>query len=273
MTPYFCEDPKQLYKPQFAYATPAGYRDIPYEVDFEFTIPGDGVMVRQLPHQLDDDEPFLLHAIVFPQIGTALGVENGATPGLCRIWDTRGNPLSEDLVLALGANCQSGFDSINGFGFPVEPAVLCDAGGALLFDFQLSTNAGVASRRLTGSAAVLTFYAAVYGTAGNSATIQLAYVATPNHALTVGVVGSAVTVTLATDGASAISSTFADVQNAINNTPAAFAVLFAYATGDDAQTELVTALSSGALAGGSASTPVLIQGTLLGFKRRKECAE
>src|SRR5579864_5999160 len=125
-----CPFPGDLFKPQWAYATPAGYRDEPYLIPFKFSIPADGLIHLGLPWSMDDDVQFVLRGIIFPAIGTAQPLANvvppTAFPALCRMRDTEGNPLQDSLVLALGVWAQSGFTDaatptgINAFGFPIE---------------------------------------------------------------------------------------------------------------------------------------------------------
>jgi hypothetical protein len=103
---------------------------------------------------------------------------------------------------------------------------------------------------LTGTHNDLTFRAQRGGLAGNSITIT--YVDPPgnNVPLSVAVVSNAITVTLATDGVSAITSTAAQVRDAINHSFASYALVYAVlATGNDG-TGLVTALASTPLTGG-----------------------
>jgi hypothetical protein len=271
-----CQNPAMFYKPQWAYQTPAGYRDETFLVPFQFTIPGTGQIQRGLPLQLDDDQPFILHGIIFPQIGT----ENDPPlmPALCRITDTHGNPLSEGLVLALGMWAEPGIDSPpttgNGtaaFGFPIEPEIECAPGGTLLFDFQATTNAGVAHFLIFGALEGVQLNANVFGTVGNAFTIALLDPGAANVPLSVAVVGGVnVQVTLQTDGAAALISTFPQIANIINNTPAAFAIMQALAVGTNAA-EVAAAVAATPLAGGAASRPYDLEGCLLGVKRFKGC--
>jgi anaerobic selenocysteine-containing dehydrogenase len=99
-----------------------------------------------------------------------------------------------------------------------------------------------------GDAAVL--YTARYGgTGGNS--LRVAHVASsPNQALGVAVSGNDVTVTLATDGTGAVTSTAAAVSAAVNAFAAAKLVLIATNPGtgaDPAAAAAITALSGGAV--------------------------
>jgi hypothetical protein len=266
------------YKPEWAYKTPAGFRDELFIVPFHFVIPGDGRPVIQRPWQLDDDVPFIIRGIVFPEIGlNNLSHEFNANgrPGLVRIRDTQGNPLSENplydgRILSLGAWGQSGFDGRNAFGFPIDPEIECAPGGAVLFDFQISTNAGIASAQHSDAAETIEFDASIYGTAGNAFTIELRNPGANNIPLSVAVVGGAVTVTLATDGGGAITSTYVQVEQIINTSAAARAVLSAKLSGPTPD-QVITAMGITNLAGGSASTPITLDGSLIGVKRFKEC--
>lgn len=278
-----CQYPRDRFKPQWAYATPAGFRDEPYLVPFKFLVAADGLVHLGLPWSLDDDQPYIVRGIIFPAIGTAQPGANviprTAFPALCRIQDSEGNPLSDGLVLALGVWSQSGFTDaatptgINAFGFPVEPEVMCAPGGTLLFSFQMSTDAVPASFTFVVGGTTLIFFARVYGTAGNAYTIQLTDPGAPNVALSVAVVGTAVNVTLATNGASAITSTLAAVAAIINSTPAAVALIGAIVTAGTG-TDVATAVGPTALAGGAVQTgeDIELTGTLIGVKRFVECA-
>jgi hypothetical protein len=274
-----CENPAALFKPQWAYKTPAGYRDDFYLIPFSFQVPADGMLHLGFPVQLDDDVPYLIRGIIFPMVGTAQPLYNQipplAFPGLVRMWDSHGNPLTEGLVLALGVWAQSGFSDantptgINAFGFPLEPEVECSPGGAVIFDFQLNTNAVPAT--FTDGTGSLLFASSVYGTAGNVTTIHLVDPGAPNVALSVAVAGSAVTVTLATNGASALTSTWSDVAAAINGNAAAAALMSAVVLQNGSTVATAIALTN--LAGGAAAnaTPITVTGSLLGVKRFKDC--
>jgi hypothetical protein len=274
-----CENPAALFKPQWAYKTPAGYRDDFYLIPFSFQVPADGMLHLGFPVQLDDDVPYLIRGIIFPMVGTAQPLYNQipplAFPGLVRMWDSHGNPLTEGLVLALGVWAQSGFSDantptgINAFGFPLEPEVECSPGGAVIFDFQLNTNAVPAT--FTDGTSSLLLASSVYGTAGNATTIHLVNPGAPNVALSVAVAGSAVTVTLATNGASALTSTWSDVAAAINGNAAAAALMSAVVLQNGSTVATAIALTN--LAGGAAAnaTPITVTGSLLGVKRFKDC--
>lgn len=277
-----CQYPGDSFKPQWAYATPPGFRDEPYLIPFKFSIPADGLIHIGLPWSMDDDVPYILRGIIFPAIGTAQPGANAvpptAFPALCRMRDTEGNPLQNELVLALGVWGQSGFaDSatptgINAFGFPVEPEVVCAPGGTVLFDFQISTDAVPASHVYTVGASTIVFAARVYGTAGNAYTIHLVNPGAPNVPLSVAVVGTAVTVTLATNGASTLITTLAQLAAAVNGNAAAVALMGAILTAGNGS-DVATALGITALAGGlaQAGDPVDLTGTLIGVKRYTDC--
>jgi hypothetical protein len=274
-----CENPAALYKPQWAYKTPEGFRDDFYIIPFSFRVPADGLLHLGFPVQLDDDVPYLIRGIIFPMIGTAQPNANTipatAFPGLVRMWDSHGNPLSEGLVLALGVWAQSGFSDattptgINAFGFPIEPEVECSPGGAVIFDFQLNTNAVPAM--LTDGSSSIVFASTVYGAGGNATTIHLINPGAPNVALSVAVVGSAVAVTLATNGASALTSTWSQVAAAINGNAAAAALMSAVILQNGSSTAAAIALTN--LAGGAAATgeAITLTGSLIGVKRFKDC--
>lgn len=257
------------FKPQFAYPTPAGFRDETFIVPFRFIIPGDGLLQRQLPLQLDDDQPFIIRAIFFEQISLL-----STTPGLCRIWDSIGNPLSKDLVLGLGMWANGGQNSqttVFANGFPIEPDVECAPGGALFFDFQVQTNETVASIQIVGGlGGSVIIQAGVMGTAGNDGrTIAFVDPGAPNAVLSVVVVGNNVTVNLATDGASAITTTYSELAQAINSDPDTYGIQSAWFEGTDS---VVDAIAPTALdPNGAASTPITLDGSLFGVKRFREC--
>ena len=275
--PMRCWNPKLLYKPQYAYPIPSGYRDETFLVPFKFTNPGTGALVRGFPWSLDDDVPYLLHGLYFPQIAPFSGP--AFSPGYARIWDTHGNPLSDDLVLALGMLSMGGLwqdpqdftrQKVFAWGFPFEPYIECAPGGTLLFDFQLDTNAVVAAFFHAGIVAGINFTAGLWGLAGNVFTIQLINPGAANIPLSVAVVGGVnVQVTLATNGAAAIISTFGDVANLLNTSPVTVGKMGA--TIFPPASEVITAFGPSALSGGAASTPFELDGVLIGKKRFKAC--
>src|SRR4030095_340245 len=104
---------------------------------------------------------------------------------------------------------------------------------------------------LTGLNNDLTFRAQKGGVAGNSITITLVDPPGNNVPLSIAVVGTAITVTLATDGTSTISSTAAQVRDAINQSFASYSLVYAVLASGNDGTGLVTALTSSPLVGGS----------------------
>jgi hypothetical protein len=133
------------------------------------------------------------------------------------------------------------------------PAIVNDAllelGPANLYVFTKAKAA--LTTVLTGTNNDLTFRARKGGAAGNSITITLFDPPGNNVPLSVAVVGLAITVTLATDGASVITSTAAQVRDAINASPAAYSLVYAVLAASNDGTGLVTALAAANLIGGS----------------------
>jgi hypothetical protein len=263
-----CYDPTAHFRPQWAYPTPEGYRDETFIVGpFSLPVPGNGLLSHDLPVSVDDDVEYFIRAIMITtQIGTTGGQGTGV---LARIRDTFGNPLSDGLVLGLGmwANQENG---LNAFGWVMEPELQCSEGGVLLFDLQASSNGTAAFLLKSGTNETITFVAAVMGSAGNAFSIELINPGAANVPLSIAVVGDQVEVTLATNGASTITSTFAQVQAIINSTPAAAALMFALIAGTN-PAEVITALALTSLAGGANGTPATYEGTFIGIKRFKEC--
>jgi hypothetical protein len=111
----------------------------------------------------------------------------------------------------------------------------------------------VAASLATGVVAnnnALTFTAKQAGAVGNDISIQLIDPPGNNVALSVDVVGRDILVTCATDGASAIASTAAQIKAAIEASPAADLVTVAH-TGASTGAALVTAVNKTDLAGGA----------------------
>lgn len=93
----------------------------------------------------------------------------------------------------------------------------------------------------------LTYTAVTNGVLGNSITIRLVDPGLPSQALSVSVVSSAITVSLATDGGGTITSTGNAVKAAINADPVASLLVLVSGTNGSA----VIALVATALAGGT----------------------
>lgn len=265
-----CFDPSSKFKPQWAYATPDGYRDEIYEIPFTFTLVADGkTFSLNLPVQLDDDVPTILRAIIFPNVGPQIS-SSTQNPALVRIRDSNGNPLSDGLILSAGAYGLSGSRNINAFGFPFEPEIECAPGGTILFDFLLSSNGGTSNVSFTFAPDTISLFAVIMGAAGNGLTIQFIDPGAANVPLSVALVGGVhVQVTLQTNGASAIISTVAQVAAIINSTPAIAAVMGAVASSPG--TTVVTAEAQTPLTGGSNGTTETLNGSLVGVKRFPEC--
>lgn len=127
------------------------------------------------------------------------------------------------------------------------PLITATASGGSAVRATLSTN-------LTGATNNdLTYTAVTGGTAGNSITVAYVDPSANDATLSVSVVGSAITVNLATGGAGAITSTAAQIKTAIEaSTPASALVTVANKTGNDGS-GVVAALSATPLAGGLAA--------------------
>ena len=152
-----CYEPGILYKPEFAYQPPDGYRAESFVLPFSFQVTANGQLQTGLPWKLDDDVPWNWRGMVWPQVGTAQGINAGGagvaglvgTPCLVALRDTHGNYLTtspnQNLVLGMGASAQSGFSSINAFGFPFGCEIPCEAGGVVLFDFLIPPPGGTSA--------------------------------------------------------------------------------------------------------------------------------
>jgi len=116
-----------------------------------------------------------------------------------------------------------------------------------------SAVAATLSTNLTGTNNDLTFTAVTAGTGGNSVTVSYVDPSANNASLSVSVLGTAITVNLATDGGGLITSTATLVRAAlIASTPAAALITPTLKTGNDG-TGVVTALAATALSGGAAA--------------------
>jgi hypothetical protein len=104
---------------------------------------------------------------------------------------------------------------------------------------------------MTGTNNDLTIRALRGGVAGNSITITLFDPTTSSTPISVAVVGTAITVTLAVDGTSTITSTAAQVRDAINANGQARSLVDVILAASNDGTGVVTALSSTPLAAGS----------------------
>lgn len=112
------------------------------------------------------------------------------------------------------------------------------------------------ARNPAGDDNALTFTAVGYGTDGNNITIAYTNPGAASQAIAVSVIDRAITVSLATNGGSAITSTAAQVKAAIEaNAVAAALVTCAVNTGDTGSADdgsgVVTALAAAAMTGGA----------------------
>lgn len=120
--------------------------------------------------------------------------------------------------------------------------------------------------RVSAKTAIL-YTAATAGIAGNQITVETVDPGSNSAALAVTVAGNAITVSLATDAQGAITSTAAEVYAAVNNAPAATAlVAAANATGSDGTGVVLPSRVPLALTGGAdepfpLNTPVLVAGS------------
>lgn len=112
------------------------------------------------------------------------------------------------------------------------------------------------SRNPAGDDNALTFTAVKYGAFGNSITIAYLDPGAASQSLSVSVAGTAISVNLATDGSSVITSTAAQIKTAIEASSAAAAlVTCTINTGDSGSADdgsgVVTALAAAAMTGGA----------------------
>jgi predicted secreted protein len=107
---------------------------------------------------------------------------------------------------------------------------------------------------LTGTNNDITLTANVAGVAGNNIALVLVAPGTANQALTVSVAGTVITANLATNGASAVTTTAAQLVAALNNNVAVANLVTVIIKAGDDGSGVVTALASTPLAGGTAST-------------------
>lgn len=124
------------------------------------------------------------------------------------------------------------------------------------FDLQGATRATLTIGKLQSS---LIVEAREWGTNGNNIRIELRKPATANQPLTVTVSGLNVIVDLATDAASAASSTASQVVSAIRGNDAASDLIRAYLPGNSEGRGLAPVLAATNLAGGTAAVTYLVK--------------
>lgn len=281
-----CYSPSDPYIPENRFSTPEGFRDEAYLIPFTLSIPSAGGLVRGLPIVMDDDVPFYWRAIIFPQAGlTKESMSNYPDTGIpCGLLfrDTRGNALqgavqnqADGPVLTAGAWCQSGY-GFNGAGFPLDAEVECDPGGVVLLDIKAPANngnSGFATASGSGMNETLTITAVAAGTAGNGIVIQ-ASAAGLNTPLSISVIGTDITVNLATDGAGFAISTFQEVADALNASAPAAALITASLSGTNPGEVMDPAIFGelGAVTQGG-GTGSFVTGYLAGVKRYPKCVD
>jgi hypothetical protein len=113
-----------------------------------------------------------------------------------------------------------------------------------------SSIAATMTTALAGANNDMTYTADVAGSGGNSITVRYVDPAAISQALGVVVVGNAITVNLATDGAGAITSTAAQVKSAIDGSAPAAALVDVANAGGNSGAGVVTAMAATALSGG-----------------------
>lgn len=127
--------------------------------------------------------------------------------------------------------------------------------GSKIYIGDGGVGAGVKATRTIGTSNQQVLYTAkLAGTAGNSITVAQVN-GGASQSLTVGVVGTAITVNLATDGSSVITSTASDVIDAIDASTAASALVDA-SNGTGNGSGLAVVGTAGALTGGTAGSEV-----------------
>lgn len=266
-----CYDSTSVYLPQMRYVTPAGYQDEEYLIPFSFTLPSDGSVARNLPIQMDDDVVFLWRSIIFPSAGLTIPVlaapPQSGLPAMIGIRDTRGNFLTDGLVLTLGAWCQSGFGN-NAYGFPLDVEVECDAGGVVLVDIQVPAGSGSGHASLTnqGIAERMIFTAVASGAAGNAVVINGINFGSAGP-VTITVVGNTISIT----GGLTPQATYADVLAALEASGAAMALVTVSIAGSNPDEFWGWAFGESVanLSGGGSS--FILAGNLAGVKRYPIC--
>lgn len=139
---------------------------------------------------------------------------------------------------------------------------------------QGPATAATLSTNLTGNNNDLTFTAVAVDATGNDITIAYVDPAAPSVALLVTVVGSAISVRLATDESSVITSTAAQVDAAIDALPAAAALVTPANKAANDGTGVVTAMAATPLTGGLTPTLTLFDVTgLVAVKLIARCTE
>jgi len=146
-----------MYRPQFAYSTPAGCRD----EDFVYYFDGSntpllnqnlqGLTVSNIPLVMQQDAPFYWRGV---KLGVQGGGGAGAFPDLTvQFQDPYQNNLSDDLVSALQYGFPQNPDStangrLLGPPVPLEPEIYCPPGSYILL-FLKASNASLQMLRVS----------------------------------------------------------------------------------------------------------------------------
>jgi hypothetical protein len=138
------------YRPQFAFATPPGYRDEAFLYSFDSTnspglvasipaqVGSNPGQTLYIPLQLQTDAVFIIRAWGFSVAN--LGVQ---------LRDAFGYLLQDSFV---PENLQFEPSGLSGLGYnliPIEPELACSPGATLLINFSNSTNAAIACPKIT----------------------------------------------------------------------------------------------------------------------------
>lgn len=148
----------------------------------------------------------------------------------------------------------------------VQPEYFPVAEKTVAFDGEQGpSTAATLSTALTGNNNDLLFTAVTAGADGNDITIRYVDPAAISQALAVSVLGTAITVSLATDGAGVITSTAAQVDAAIDALPAAAALVTPANKAANDGSGVVIAMAAAALTGGMTPTTTLftVRGVVL----------
>lgn len=174
--------------------------------------------------------------------------------------DTPGNLLSDSEVHVITAPTVGTWTDL--VGVAVAPAGAATVGAYVIADIPAGA-AATLTTALAGANDDLTYTADAPGSGGNAITVEYANPGVASSALAVTVTSKAIRVSLATDAASAITSTAAQVRDAVNaHVDASALVTAANATGNDG-TGVVTAMAATALTGGTDVTGTLRVDALL----------
>jgi hypothetical protein len=267
---------QSAHHPDWAWQTPAGFRDEPFVLNFVFRdLLADGITLhRSLPVQCEDDADFLVRSVLFPQLGLAprgssIAGPGVSSPGRVRITTGNGQQLSRGLVLYSGIWCGAGMPNLLAVGGSLVDPLPVPAGGALSVDLQLATTGQPANASTTVNDTSLLVYANVFGVGGNGRTITIVDPGAPNSPLSVVLAGVNATISLQTNALGAISTTFLALAQFVNSNALLAPLYVAEVLG--VPVEEIVAPGVLNLVGGSAGSLVDITGAFIGVKRYKAC--